>query len=200
MKRTWLWLEGGYREDLRRIWREMNGIEFVIGYALYLPSVLQLTFYIRKLSRWLGLEQRTWPTEGYVCICTVLTILNWCLGPTLWGNIACSYFSASTLITLLQVVFLHRLFGEMHSTHRSMILLLLNVVQILFMYAAWYQLETTRPDQDILLHTLFVFATIGHPEHVPHIIIELQIATNFVLLVVFLNHLVSRWAPRDRRY
>lgn len=178
----------------------MNGIEFVIGYALYLPSVLQLTFHIRKLSRWLGLEQRTWPTEGYVCICTALTILNWCLGPTLWGNIACSYFSASTLITLLQVVFLHQLFGEMHSTHRSMILLLLNVVQILFMYAAWYQLETTRPDQDILLHTLFVFATIGHPEHVPHIIIELQIATNFFLLVVFLNHLVSRWAPRDRRY
>jgi hypothetical protein len=178
----------------------MNGIEFAIGYAIYLPTVLQVSFYVGKVSHRLEPKQRTWPTEVYVCICTALTILNWCMGPTWWGNIGCSYISASTVVTLLQVVFLHQLFGEMHSTRRSMILLLLNVVQILFMYAAWYQLETTMPDQDMLLQTLFVFATIGHPEHVAHIIIELQIATNFILLVVFLNHLVSRWAPRDPRY
>jgi hypothetical protein len=199
MKRTWLWLEEDYRENLRRIRTDLNGIELIIGLILYLPRVLQLTFYIQKcFSRWLRPARRTWPTEGYVCICTALTILNWYLGPTLWGNIGCSYISASTLITLLQVVFLHQVFGEMHSTHRSMILLLFNVVQILFMYAAWYQLETTKPEQGILLHTPFVFATIGHPEHVPPIIIELQIATNFVLLVVFLNHLVSRWGPPVR--
>jgi hypothetical protein len=69
-----------------------------------------------------------------------------------------------------------------------------NVVQILFMYAAWYQLETTKPAQDVFLQTLSVFATIGHPEDVPPIIIELQIVTNFILLVVFLNHLFSQWA------
>lgn len=194
MNRTWQ--EEGYRASLKRIKGGLTGIERIVGFALFAPWVLLPSFWIQMGFHHWRPEWRTQAIEAYVFVCMILTILNWCLGPTFWGNIGCSYISASTIITLLQVTFLHTLFGDMHSAKRSMILLIFNVVQILFMYAAWYQLETTRPEQDILLHTLFVFATIGHPEDVPHIIIELQIATNFILLVVFLNHLVSRWAPR----
>jgi hypothetical protein len=146
-------------------------------------------------------QYQTQAVECYVCVAAALTILNWYWGPTFWVTVLCSYFSASTIITLLQIVTLHRVFGEMHSATRSMMLLIVNVVQILYMYAAWYYVTTNDPGRDFLMEALYVFATIGHPDKVLYIIIKLQIATNFILLVVFLNHLISRWGikPGDAK-
>jgi hypothetical protein len=115
------WQEDGYLACLKMINAKLTGIERLAGFVLFAPWVLLLSFWIQKgMHRW----RPTWRTqviEAYVVACTVLTILNWCLGPTFWGNIGRSYISASTIITLLQVVFLHTLFGEMHSSKRSMI-------------------------------------------------------------------------------
>jgi hypothetical protein len=89
------------------------------------------------------------------------------LGADLLGDCPLFILSASTIITLLQIVTLHRVFGEMHSATRSMMLLIVNVVQILYMYAAWYYVTTNDPGRDFLMEALYVFATIGHPDKVP---------------------------------
>jgi hypothetical protein len=188
------WAEQGYVFNLQRISRQYGGIERIVGVILYVPCLLQISYGIDWLLRHRSDEYRIRAVEYYVVAVTLLAILNWSFGPNCVVTAACSYFSASTVISLLQVVFLHRIFGEMHSTSRSLILLICNVVQIVFMYAAWYHLEINDSQVDMLFEALLVLATIGHPHGAPKIV-ELQIVTNFTLLVVFLNHLVSRLAP-----
>jgi hypothetical protein len=185
------WADQGYSSSLVRIFSEFSGIERVVGLILFAPCLLLVSYLLDGILLRRSNKCRVQAVEYYVVAVTLLTVLNWSLGPNLIVTIICSYFSVSTGITLLQVVFLHKVFGEMHSPSRSLILLICNVVQILFMYAAWYQLEATGPE-DMLFAAVLVLATIGHPEHAPKVIVELQIATDFTLLVVFLNHLVSR--------
>ena len=98
-----------------------------------------------------------------------------------------TYFSASTVIVLLNVVLLHRVFGEIPKPERSLLLFICNVAQIILMFAAWYQLLGCYSQSDALLKSILAFATIGYAEDMPKVAM-LQIATDFVLLAIFLSH------------
>ena len=97
-----------------------------------------------------------------------------------------TYFSATTVIALLNVVLLEGVFGGKASPERSVLLFMCNVAQIVFMFATWYRLGK-QPEP--LLTSIKTFATIGYAETMPCIAM-VQIATDFVLLAVFLSHLV----------
>jgi hypothetical protein len=104
----------------------------------------------------------------------------------------CSYFLFSTVVVLLHVVLLSKVFGNVFSAERSLILFICNVVQLIFTFSIWYELiikQTTKGEA--LLKALLVFATLGYPPEAG-VIVGLQIATDFLLLAIFLAHIVGR--------
>jgi hypothetical protein len=107
-----------------------------------------------------------------------------------WLAVLSSYFTVSAMTVLLGVVFLRRVFGDPESFERSLILFMLNVVQIVLMYGTWYGLGEYK-DEGGLIHSVLTFATISHAEKMPNLAM-LQIANNFMLLAIFLAYLVGK--------
>lgn len=142
-----------------------------------------------------GRRDRTawWFVDTYVLVATVALI---CF--LLWSNclsaiVAC-YLLASTLVVLFNVLFLTKLsfIGPVASYQRTLLLFLLNIAQAVLAFAVLYRL--TLPNLtagQAVFESLLVFGTIGYP-HGAEPIAGLQIATDFVLLAVFLSFFVGR--------
>jgi hypothetical protein len=103
-----------------------------------------------------------------------------------------TYFSATTVIVLLNVVLLEGVFGGKASPERSLLLFMCNVAQIVFMFAIWYRWGKQPAP---LLTSIKTFATIDYAKTMPRIAMA-QIATDFVLLAIFLSHLVGQLGPK----
>jgi hypothetical protein len=179
-----------FAADLKRIREHLSGIEWLFATILYAVWPLFISFWLYRFFD----KRRSLAVECYVVASMILTIVNW-LAPNIIITCICSYFSVSTVLTLLQVVFVNKILGEMESPERSLILFVCNVAQIVFVFAAWYQLEVHLSRSDALLQSLLVLATAGYPKNAP-LLVELQISTDFVLLAVFLSHLVGKVAAR----
>ena len=107
--------------------------------------------------------------------------------------VAC-YLLASTAVVLFNVLFLTKLsfIGPVASYERTLLLFLVNIVQVVLAFAILYRL--TLPNLNpwkALFKSLLVFGTIGYPERAEPIV-GIQIATDFVLLAVFLAFVVGR--------
>ena len=55
--------------------------------------------------------------------------------PTLPLAVLCSYFLLSTVVVMLHVVLLSKVFGDIESAERSLILFICNVAQLIFTFA-----------------------------------------------------------------
>lgn len=184
-------LRQGFREwraGFRKITQETKGIEKYTDYLLY-----GLTLFL--VSNWM---QIGWGTkekpvsrgiEAWVCFGLVITVAAY-FTKWLWLAVLSSYCTASTMIVLLGVVFLRRLFGDPESFERSLVLFMFNVVQIVFMYGTWYELGEYK-EEGGLRRSVLTFATIDYAERMPNLAM-LQIATNFMLLAIFLAYLVGK--------
>ncbi len=190
----------GFRDwwgDLKAIATETGGIERVVGLILYVLTLFSVTQWVH-----IGFGTKEKPLHGlidtYVVGVLVLSVwIFWTSSVSLaWWS---TYFSASTVIVLLNVVLLHRVFGEIPKPERSLLLFICNVAQIIFMFAAWYQLLGCYSQSDALLKSILAFATIGYAEDMPKVAM-LQIATDFVLLAIFFSHLVGQFgrAPAEK--
>jgi len=178
--------------------RETVGIERQFGlviYALKMITALQIPQLLRGKSE-------LWPpcrTESFVVIVTIvlgglLLWSNYLPGWLLW--VAAGYILANDIIILLNVLFLSKLFGSVASYERTLILFMLNIVQVLLIFAIFYRLRI--PDLDAVnavFETLLVFGTIGYPKEAKAVA-GFQIAIDFLLLAVFLGHFVGRLGPR----
>ena len=114
--------------------------------------------------------------------------------------VAC-YLPASTIVVLFNVLFLTKLsfIGPVASYERTLLLFLVNIVQVVLAFAILYRL--TLPNLNAwkaLFKSLLVFGTIGYPEGAEPIV-GIQIATDFVLLAVFLAFFVGRLGKLDKR-
>jgi hypothetical protein len=132
----------------------------------------------------------TW-TDLYVFVVLAISILIFFCPSQITGWLS-TYISATTLIAVWNIVLLQRVFGAISSPERSLLLFMCNVVQIVFMFATWYFLYG---ENDPLLTSVLTFATISHSVNTPGIAMA-QIATDFVLLAVYLSHLVGRVGGR----
>jgi hypothetical protein len=148
----------------------------------------------------IGFSTRARPLHGIIdaYVVGVLVLSLWIF----WAPSAClawwsTYFSVSTVIVLLNVVLLQRVFGEIPKPERSLLLFICNVAQIVFMFATWYHLLGGYSLTDALLKSILAFATIGYAENMPKLAM-LQIATDFLLLAIFLSHLVGQFGQRGR--
>jgi hypothetical protein len=116
-------------------------------------------------------------------------------------TIASQLHLGSTIIVLFNVLFLTKLsfIGAVASYERTLLLFLVNIVQAVLAFAILYQL--TLPNLTAckaLFESLRVFGTVGHPERAEPIV-GVQIATDFVLLAVFLAFFVGRLGKLDKR-
>jgi hypothetical protein len=168
------------------------GIARVFGVFLYVLTMASPTTwaYIG-----FGTQDRRlyWFTDVWVVGTLILSVGIYCLASNVWLALLSMYFSVTTVIVLLNVVLLEGVFGEKASPERSLLLFMCNVAQIVFMFATWYRWGK-QPEP--LLTSIKTFATIDYAKTMPRIAMA-QIATDFVLLAIFLSHLVGALGRKE---
>jgi hypothetical protein len=197
-----VWVSKSWRDyvaGFKKIHRRLDGIEWLTALFLYALWAATLAFWLRIiLSRYSEIRE-TLIVEIYVVASAIVAIAAWLWVPTFWWAVACSYFLFSTVVVLLHVVLLSKVFGDIYSAERSLILFFFNVVQLVFTFSIWYELEASQPKGEALFNALLVFATLGYSDKAPAVIVGVQIATDFLLLAIFLAHIVGRVGYRQRK-
>jgi hypothetical protein len=102
----------------------------------------------------------------------------------------------STIIVLLNIVVLQRVFGKPALPERSLLLFMFNVAQIVFMFGTWYRMLGDYSETEALLKSILTFATVGYAKTMPRLAMA-QVTTGFVLLAIFLSHLVGQLGPKN---
>jgi hypothetical protein len=177
-----------YRDDIEKIRTQLHGIEWVAATILYvLQYALLSTWVSRWLVRWVAPARAV---EWYVVPSVGITLANWLFGPWFWLSVICSYFAVGTIIVLLHVVFVSKAVGDVLSPERTLWLFICNLVQIVFTFATWYHFVGYSKD-DALFYSMVVLSTAGYPEKA-HAIVELQIASNLLLIVIFLSYILGK--------
>jgi hypothetical protein len=172
-----------------------------------------IDFYTEGIVRWIGRclhglmwltlpqwvftllpeDRRDCFTEWYVFGVLIASVLIYYFVPDL--VLVSAYFSASTLVAMLHIVFLQRAFGPIKSAERSLVLFMFNVVQIVVMFATLYQCHYSKTDA--LLKSVLTFATISYADKMPWWVVIAQIATDFLLLAIFLGFVIGRFGAKD---
>jgi hypothetical protein len=183
-----------YVAGFRKIWSRLNGIECLIALFLYVLWAFTLSFWLRIiLCRIFRGIRQTLVIEAYVAGSAILAIAVWLWVPTFWWAILCSYFLFSTVVVLLHVVLLSKVFGDIESAERSLILFMCNVVQLVFTFSIWYELKASQAKGEALLNAILVFGTLDYPHNAnAMVVVAVQIVTDFLLLAIFLAHIVGR--------
>jgi hypothetical protein len=191
-----------WRNDLQRIYAtdEVRGIEKVFDLSIFALKIGTLSQIIQFF--W-GRRERGpgWFIDVYVLVATVVLIglLPWSDSlPRVSAIIAC-YLLASTIIVLLNVLFLSKLsfIGPVASHERTLLLLIVNVIQVVLAFAILYRgMLPHLSSWGAVFKTLLVFGTIGYPEGA-EAVVGWQIVVDFVLLAVFLSFFVGRLGDMD---
>ncbi len=145
------WAE--WRDNLKEIRQsdKLHGIEKPFDWLIFASKIitpLQLPqLFWGRSERW-----QPWCTDTFVVGATIVLI---CLLP--WANSwpelsfwIAFYLLANVIIILLNILFLTKLFGPVASYDRTLILFMLNVVQVVLIFAIFYRLE--RPDLARIMH------------------------------------------------
>jgi hypothetical protein len=183
--------QGGreWRGNLTRVWKETSGIERWVGTLLYVLTLASPPNWVHILFR----QKDPGITDAYVFGVLVFSVVTYFLASNVWCAGFSTFFSASTVIVLLNVVLLQRVFGAVSSPERSLLLFICNATQITFMFAIWYNLCGVR---DPLLKSILTFATISYVDEMKPVAMA-QIALDFLMLAIFLSHLIGRVGPRN---
>jgi hypothetical protein len=178
-----------WRSDCAKIDEKTKGIVWVVGVILHWCLWA-------SLSQWASLalpkDRLDSFTEWYVFVVMLLSGGIYFV-PSVWLALLSTWFSAGTVIVMLHVVLLQRVFGSIASAERSILLIMCNVAQIVFMFATWYRLGG---EPGPLLKSILTFATIGYAKTMPGVAMT-QIATDFVLLFIFLGFLLGQLGPKN---
>jgi hypothetical protein len=170
-------------------------IEKPVGVGLFVLKTFTLTEFIR-LFVWNWKDKLlSFPDWCVFGVTVALAILFWTTPP---GSVLiASYLLFSIIVYLLNVVLLdHKVFGAPRSPERSLILFILNVAQVVLIFAIFYSpFVVSRPP---LVEALLVFGTINFPTEAPYLA-AFQVAADFMLLAVFLAHIVGRVGRDDTK-
>jgi hypothetical protein len=106
-----------------------------------------------------------------------------------------SYFLASVIVYLLNVVLLSKVLGPVLSRERSLILLIFNIVQVVLIFAIFYRWKLPNLGfWEALIDAVLVFGTVSLPSEIEvgaKPFAAFQVAIDFMLLAVFLAHFVG---------
>jgi hypothetical protein len=124
-------------DELKRVCKDRSGIEQWFGVPLKVLTLISLTTWVIILFN----RKDRWITDLYVVLVLIFSVVTFRFFPNVWCAGFSTWFSASTVIVLLNVVLLSRVFGEVFSPERSLLLFTCNAAQITFMFATWYKLR-----------------------------------------------------------
>jgi hypothetical protein len=178
-----------WRTDQAKINSNTEGIVWVTGRCLhrlmwFTPPQLAFTL--------MPEDRRDRFTEWYVVGVLTASVLIYCFVPGFWLALLSTYFSTSSLIVMLHIVLLQRAFGSIKA-ERSLLLFMFNVAQIVVMFATWYHWGgEAKP----LLTSVLTLATIDYAKTMPRVAIA-QIATDFLLLAIFLGFVIGQFGAKD---
>jgi hypothetical protein len=170
----------------------LYGIEKPVGAVLFVLKTFIPTEAIR-LFVWDWRDKWKSFPDWYVFGVTVpLGILAWSPSWRYWplclSVLIASYLLFSIIVYLLNVVLLdHKVFGGVRSPERSLILFMLNVAQVVLIFAIFYRSSEVS---DPLVEALLVLGTINFPPEAKPMA-AFQVAIDFLLLAVFLAHFVG---------
>src|SRR5215471_5596906 len=186
--------------DLRKIWKadELQGIERPVDVILFVLKTLTLTELIQLLG-WNWKDKLTSFPDWYVFGVTVfLGILlrwspSWSFWPRCLSVVIAIYFLGSVMVYLLNVVLLdHKVFGDPRSPERSLILFILNVAQVVLIFAILYSSWLPNLGSgEALVDAVLVFGTVSLQKGVEPKLAAIQVAIDVMLLAVFLAHFVG---------
>ena len=185
-----------WRDGLQKIWTAPNlhGIERLVGIGVFVLKTFILTELIRLLP-WNRKDKRKGLPDLYVVLVTAFLFILLVLPPSAWSVGFAIYFLASIIVYLLNVVLLSKVFGRVLSPERSLILLILNVAQVVLIFAIFYRLELREELEgwrDALVDAVLVLGTVAVPFPLKaRPIAAVQVAIDFMLLAVFLAHFVG---------
>ena len=193
-------LEMSCKEGIKTWWSGLrnaaatDGIECIVAVILYSLTLISPTLWVHICGS--SNRRITWLIDLYVLGVFVLSIIFFLRAPSnVWEAVLSTYFSVATIVVLLNIVLLQRVFGEIPTPERSLILFIFNVAQLIVMFATWYVILGHYSNSDALLYAILAFATISYPDKVPQLAM-VQIVTDFILLAVFLSFLVSQFGRR----
>jgi hypothetical protein len=178
-----------WRCQRAKIDEETKGIVWVVGRILHRCLWVSPT---QWASFALPEDRLLYFIEWYVFVAMLLSGGIY-LVPNVWLASLSTLISAGIIIVMLHIVLLQQVFGPIASPERSILLFMCNVVQIVFMFATWYRWGG-QPGP--LLTSVLTFATLGYAEKMPGVAM-IQIATDFVLLFIFLGFLLGRLLPKN---
>jgi hypothetical protein len=184
-----------WREGLQKIRADLDGIEKPVGVWLFRLKSLILTELI-QLVVWNWKDEPKWQERlpvVYVVAVTVLLVILLAWFPSAW---IAAYFLGSIIVYLLNVVLLdHKVFGAPRSPERSLILFIINIAQVVLIFAIFYRWKIPNLGApDALIDAVLIFGTVSLPDQInmeARSIAAIQVATDFILLAVFLAHIVG---------
>lgn len=180
-----------YLSDLRQIWRSdeiYNGIERFFDLIIFClkPFVIsELILLVSSFFHWWPDRYRVteWCVVGTTALLSILLYYSHCA--PLFSALFASYFLVGTIVLMANIVFLTKIFGPLKSNERTLLLFILNVVQLILTFAVWYRSELGLQANKAFFKAMLVFGTIGYPKGA-NFVVGSQIAADFFLLAIFL--------------
>ena len=181
-----------WRNDLAKLrsTSEVRGIEKLFDLTIYF-----LTIFVPSAWMQICLGKRRAGIsfiDGYVIVITIILVclLVWPAHVPKLIAILAGYLFTTNIVILLNVLFLTKLFGPPASHERSLLLFLLNAIQVVLTFAIFYRCKLSFLAGKAFFQTLLVFGTIGYPSGADRIV-GFQIAVDFLLLALFLAFFVG---------
>lgn len=195
---------------LRALWNNhsIKGIELLFDTILLLLRYISISYHLRRILPGADSPNRAVGTYAIDAYCVLQLIVLLTLVLTRFGSftetIIAGYILFEIYLNLFNILFIGKI-REINappsSIERSILLLLINVIQVVLCFAIFYHHWLGQSNMDSFFYAMLVLGTIGFPTGAPgwpRLLISLQILLDLVLLLLNLTYFVSQ-IPHSRK-
>ena len=197
----------GYKEQLvylKKIWEDSTyGVERVIRLFICLVQFIYPTIFIRSVFGKLGMRARKVAVEGYIIIKLVLPLIVLGTGIYRYAFVAVIiiYLLSETLFHILGLIFLSDLHPFSISYRRSILLLFLHYLEVIFdfsvIYLAFDLLNRSLSPLSALYFSFVTNTTLGYGDIYPkgaagEITVIAQLIIFIMFVILFIDYFSSK--------
>ncbi|MGC3971018.1 MAG: hypothetical protein QM775_27890 [Pirellulales bacterium] len=187
-------------DDFKKLWNHdtTKGLERLFDTALLLFRRISLSYLLKRSTEGEWEKLRTPLVDAY-CVLQFVVLG----GLLMWGGGICSivvtcYVLFEIYLNLFNIVFIGKfsaINGPPKSIERSILLLLLNVLQVTMAFAVFYKYTCSLSVLEAFFSSSLVLGTVGYPADIKgysKLLVSLQIFMDVVLLVLLLSAFVGQ--------
>ncbi|WP_309608122.1 potassium channel family protein [Flavobacterium sp.] len=190
-------------QNLKSIWNndhhDDNGIEKIVRLILSFSQLLFPGVYIKYFAHKKGIEYQDLALDFYVLIKVIFPIVilinNWHNNKILVGIMI--YVLLETIFYIPTLIFASDLFSKPRSYKRSMLLLFLNYLEVVFAFSVLYSIENSMNKPfahwfDSIYFSIVTSSSIGYGDYYPaslfgKVLVSFQSMFFLSFVVLFLN-------------